>query len=60
MRTEILCLTLLMAIAGTTPANDIWQSLFREKLRDYGLFIKKPLIALFVTLLGVAIVSPFL
>ena len=33
---------------------------FREKLRDYGLFIKKPLIALFVTLLGVAIVSPFL
>jgi TPR repeat protein len=34
MRTEILCLTLLMAIAGTTPANDIWQSLFREKLRE--------------------------
>ncbi|HEB31965.1 MAG TPA: CPBP family intramembrane metalloprotease [Spirochaetes bacterium] len=33
---------------------------FREKLRDYGLFIKKPLIALFVTLLGIAIVSPFL
>ena len=33
---------------------------FREKLREYGLFIKRPLIALFVTLLGVAIVSPFL
>lgn len=33
---------------------------FREKLREYGLFIKKPLIALFVTLLGIAIVSPFL
>ena len=33
---------------------------FREKLRDYGLFIQKPLIAFFVTLLGIAIVSPFL
>jgi membrane protease YdiL (CAAX protease family) len=33
---------------------------FRENLRDYGLFIKKPLIALFITLLGIVVVSPFL
>jgi membrane protease YdiL (CAAX protease family) len=33
---------------------------FREKLREYGLFIKKPLIAIFVALLVIAIVSPFL
>jgi TPR repeat protein len=34
MRKEILCLILLMTTAGTAAANDIWQSLFREKLRD--------------------------
>ena len=36
MRKEILCLILLMATAGTAAANDIWQSLFKEKLRDAG------------------------
>ncbi|UCC55517.1 MAG: sel1 repeat family protein [Gammaproteobacteria bacterium] len=34
MRKEIFSLILLMAVAGATPANDIWQSLFKEKLRE--------------------------
>jgi membrane protease YdiL (CAAX protease family) len=33
---------------------------FREKLRDYGFFIQKPIRALFVALLAIAVISPFL
>ncbi len=34
MRKEIFGLILLMATTGTAAAGDIWQSLFKEKLRD--------------------------
>jgi TPR repeat protein len=34
MRKEIIGLILLMATTGTAAASDIWQSLFKEKLRD--------------------------
>lgn len=32
---------------------------FKEKMKDYGLGISRPLIALFVTLLGIVIATPF-
>jgi len=31
---------------------------FREKLGDYGVLIKKPLISIFITLLGIVVVTP--
>jgi TPR repeat protein len=34
MQKEIIGLILLMATTGTAAASDIWQSLFKEKLRD--------------------------
>lgn len=34
MRKKIIGLILLMATTGTAAASDIWQSLFKEKLRD--------------------------
>ncbi|MEJ2137006.1 MAG: tetratricopeptide repeat protein [Desulfofustis sp.] len=34
MQNKIIGLILLMATTGTTAASDIWQSLFKEKLRD--------------------------
>ena len=45
-------------IIGIIPAL-IVKIMFKEKLTDYGIFIKRPLIALFITLLGITVVTPF-
>jgi len=32
---------------------------FKERLKDYGIFLKKPIITLFIALSGIAVVTPF-
>jgi len=45
-------------ILGVIPALLI-KLAFREKIKDYGVFAKRPIILLFITLIGVVLATPF-